>query len=111
MSFFSRSFFFFFLFFVHLFLCDNRSINNVSLRLNPSSSTSAKQVANSKVLQDSSVSDTINNKDQPDLSGDNANGNHIISTGIVKRKSLNDVELMRSNLVVDSSLKQDMRYV
>lgn len=81
----------------------------MSLRLNPSSSTTANQVANSKVLQDSSVSDAINGRDQRHTA-DNGNGD-VASAGVVKRKSLNDAELMRSNQVVESSLKQDMRYV
>lgn len=81
----------------------------MSLRLRPSSSSSSsKRVACDESPEFTpSVSNAIDSKDQL-LAGDNDRCASN-SSGVVKRKSLNDVELIRSNQTIENSSKQDMR--
>lgn len=78
--------------------------------MRPSSSTSSKQVACAKALElTSNVTDAVNIKDR--LIADNNEQLDINRAGVGKRRSLNDVELIPSNQMIENSLKPDMRYV
>lgn len=80
--------------------------------MRPTSSTSSKQVACAKALElTSNVPDAANIKDRL-IADDNYNEHFDINrTGVGKRRSLNDVELIQSNQMIENSLKPDMRYV
>lgn len=78
--------------------------------MRPSSSTSSKQVACAKALElTSNVTDAVNIKDRL-IAHDNEQFD-INRAGVGKRRSLNDVELIPSNQMIENSLKPDMRYV
>lgn len=78
--------------------------------MRPSSSTSSKQIACAKPPElTSNVTDAINIKDG--LIADDNEHYDINRAGIGKRRSLNDVELIQSNQMIENSIKPDMRYV